>query len=131
MTIDTEIRLSGNAAREFYNQMKSVDMTAITSRDAFLSDVNCRLDEHGILTIDINDLDIDLGVLEEADEKIEAIPAIKQEEAYTPEIDIRYLSWTIESKGTFSNDSVYCIDDYYASNSLYTINDNSSIRKAA
>ena len=81
--------------------------------------------------IDINDLDIDLGVLEEADEKIEAIPAIKQEEAYTAEIDIRYLSWTIESKGTFSNDSVYCIDDYYASNSLYTINDNSSIRKAA
>lgn len=51
VTIDTEIRLSGDAAREFYDQMRSVDMNAIASRDAFLADVNCRLDEEGTLII--------------------------------------------------------------------------------
>lgn len=60
--IDTEIRLAGEDARKFYNQMISVDKTSIASRDAFLSDVNCYLDEQDVLTIDISDLDTVLDI---------------------------------------------------------------------
>lgn len=60
--ISTDIRLTGDDARKFYSQMISVDKAAIISRDAFLSDVNCCLDEQGVLTIDISDLDTVLDI---------------------------------------------------------------------
>ena len=62
--INTEIRLTGDDAREFYSQMITVDSSAIASRDAFLSDVNCYLDEQDVLTIDISDLSIDSSIFE-------------------------------------------------------------------
>lgn len=62
--IDTEIRLAGEDARKFYRQMISVDKAAIISRDAFLSDANCYLDEQDELTIDISDLSIDSSIFE-------------------------------------------------------------------
>ena len=62
--INTEIKLAGEDARKFYSQMITVDSSAIASRDAFLSDVNCYLDEQDVLTIDISDLDVDLNAFE-------------------------------------------------------------------
>lgn len=60
MLLDTEIVLSGDLAIEFHNQMMSADMVAIESRDAFLTNVHRHLDERGVMTIDIGDLEIDL-----------------------------------------------------------------------
>ena len=132
MTIDTEIRLAGDNAREFYNQMKSVDMTAIASRDAFLSDANCELDEQGVLTIDISDLDIDLSVLNEEKQTIEVLPTSKRGEVYIVKIFLKYfVSESFDSKHIETANSQYCIGTYYSSNSINTINDSASIKKAA
>ena len=60
MMVDTEMRLNGHAADEFYNMMTMVDSDTIRARDNFLSDISCQLDENGVLSIDIDDLDIDL-----------------------------------------------------------------------
>ena len=65
MMIDTEIRISGEAANEFHNMMTSIDLDAISARDAFLSDVSCEFDEQGILSIDISDLNIESDIKEE------------------------------------------------------------------
>lgn len=62
--IDTEIILAGEDARKFYSQMISVDKASIASRDGFLSDANCYLDEQDVLTIDISDLSIDSSIFE-------------------------------------------------------------------
>jgi hypothetical protein len=132
MTIDTEIRLAGDNAREFYNQMKSVDMMAIASRDAFLSDVNCELDEQGVLTIDISDLDIDLSVLNEEKQTIDVHPTLKREEVYVGKIFLQYsASESLNARHIETTNSQYCIDTYYTSNSVNTINESASIKKAA
>ncbi len=60
MKIDTEIRLFGDDALDFYNRMMFVDLDMIAQRDMFISSVDWYLDDNGILTINIDDLDIDL-----------------------------------------------------------------------
>lgn len=60
--IDTEIKLRGSAAKEFHKMMTSVDIDSLHARDKFISSSNYDVDENGILSIDISDLDIDLSV---------------------------------------------------------------------
>ena len=61
--IDTEIKLRGFAAKEFYKMMTSMDIDSLHARDKFISNLNYAVDENGILSIDISDLDIDLNVM--------------------------------------------------------------------
>ena len=63
--IDTEITLRGHAAEEFYRQMISDDMSSIRSRDMFIADAGSSIDESGVLSIDVSDLNIDLNALNE------------------------------------------------------------------
>lgn len=65
MMIDTEIRLSGEAANEFHNMMISADLNSIDVRDKFISKLTSEIDHQGVLSIDISDLNVDLSVLEE------------------------------------------------------------------
>lgn len=58
--VDSEIRLSGEAANQFHNILASVDLESINARDEFISDLSCQLDEQGALSIDISGLDIDM-----------------------------------------------------------------------
>ena len=62
--IDTEIKLRGSAAKEFHNMMTSMDIDSLHARDKFISNLNYDVDENGILSIDISDLDIDLSVMQ-------------------------------------------------------------------
>lgn len=119
--IDSEVFLTGSAAHDFYNQMKSVDMAAITSRDSFLADVNCWIDEAGILSIDASGLDIDLSVLKE--EGVIAARPVYKEEKYASgkySIDIHYSSAKVKFVDcTDVSNSSYCLtEDYYAQNGL-------------
>lgn len=120
--IDSEILLTGSAAHDFYNQMKSVDMAAITSRDSFLADVNCWIDEAGILSIDASGLDIDLSVLKKEEEVIAACPVSKEEKyaAGKYSIDIHYSSAKVKfvDCADISNFSYCLTEDYYAQNGL-------------
>lgn len=61
--IATEIKLRGSAAKEFHKMMTSVDIDSLHARDKFISSSNYDVDENGILSIDISDLDIDSSVL--------------------------------------------------------------------
>lgn len=61
--IDTEIKLRGTAAKKFHKMMTSMDIDSLHARDKFISNLNYNVDENGILSIDISDLDIDLSVL--------------------------------------------------------------------
>ena len=63
--IDTEIKLRGSAAKEFHKMMTSVDIDSLNARDKFISNLNYDVDENGILSIDISDLDIDLNVIQD------------------------------------------------------------------
>ena len=45
--------------------MMSDDMSSIRSRDMFIADAGSSIDESGVLSIDISNLDIDLSVLNE------------------------------------------------------------------
>ena len=65
MTIDTEIRLSGEAANEFHNMMISADLNSISVRDKFISNLASEIDHQGALLIDISDLNVDLSNLKE------------------------------------------------------------------
>lgn len=62
--IDTEIKLRGSAAKEFHKMMTSVDIDSLYARDKFISNLNYNVDENGVLSIDISDLDIDLSVIQ-------------------------------------------------------------------
>ncbi len=62
--IDTEIKLRGSAAKEFHKMMTSMDIDSLHTRDKFISNLNYDVDENGILSIDISDLDIDLKVIQ-------------------------------------------------------------------
>lgn len=44
--------------------MTSVDIDSLNARDKFISNLNYDVDENGILSIDISDLDIDLSVMQ-------------------------------------------------------------------
>lgn len=61
--IDTEIKLTGYAAKEFHKIMTSMDIDSLHARDKFISNSNYDVDENGILSIDISDLDIDSSVM--------------------------------------------------------------------
>lgn len=61
--IDTEIKLRESAAKEFHKMMTSMDIDSLYARDKFISNLNYNVDENGILSIDISDLDIDLSVM--------------------------------------------------------------------
>ena len=132
MMIDTEIRISGEAANEFHNMMTSIDLDAISARDAFLSDVCCEFDEQGILSIDISDLNIDLGILDTESGAIEAIP-VSKEEKYVGEVSIQFLSSLNQTNVNIINESKasYTVDGYYASANVYSVNQSVSIMYAA
>lgn len=63
MTVNTEIRISRNAADEFRNSMAAVDLDSVSLRDKFMDDVTSSTDGSGTLVINAADMDIDLGVL--------------------------------------------------------------------
>lgn len=63
--IDAELTLRDHAAEEFFRQMMSNDMSSIRSRDMFIVDAGSSIDESGVLSIDVGDLDIDLNALNE------------------------------------------------------------------
>ena len=62
--IDTKIKLRGSTAKEFHKMMTSTDIDSLHARDKFISNLNYAVDENGILSIDISDLDIDLSVMQ-------------------------------------------------------------------
>lgn len=62
--IDTEIKLRESAAKEFHKMMTSMGIDSLHARDKFISNLNYAVDENGILSIDISDLDIDLSVIQ-------------------------------------------------------------------
>lgn len=78
MMIDTEIRLSGEAANEFYNMMTAVNLDSISARDEFISDLSYQFDEQGVLSIDISDLDLELSIMDENSCELEAVPVSKE-----------------------------------------------------
>lgn len=129
--IDTEIILRGNAAIEFHNNMMSADLEAIEARDSFVSNVDAYLDEQGVLTIDISNISVDLAVLDENSYEIEAVP-VSKEEVYTIDISIEYSS-TMELSFYAACDKVYtyCIDEYYAVESVYPMNQSNYLEFAA
>ena len=131
MIVDTEIRLSGETANEFHNMMTLIDLDSINARDEFISNVSSRLDEHGILTIDISDMDIDLSVMDEDSCEIEAVPVSKQE-IYVGAISVQFLhSNNLNINILNERNTSYSIDDYYASEGMYSVNQNVSIKFAA
>lgn len=68
--IDSGVVLTGSAAYDFHNRMRRVDMSTIAARDSFLSDVNCWIDNDGILSVDVSDLEINFSVLKENNEAL-------------------------------------------------------------
>lgn len=60
-----KIKLRGSAAKEFHKTMTSMDIDSLHARDKFISNLNYNVDENGILSIDISDLDIDLSVIQD------------------------------------------------------------------
>ena len=42
-----------------------MDIDSLHARDKFISNLNYNVDENGILSIDISDLDIDLSVIQD------------------------------------------------------------------
>ena len=62
--IDTEIKLRESAEKEFHKMMTSMDIDSLYARDKFISNSNYDVDENGILSIDIFDLDINLNVMQ-------------------------------------------------------------------
>lgn len=132
MMIDTETRLCGEAANEFRNMLTSVDLNSINARDEFISDVSCQFDEQGVMSIDISDLDIDLSIMDEDFERIDAIPVSKREEVYVGAISVLFLP-TTNVNMNISNEgkSSYMVDGFYASKSMYSVDQSVSIKFAA
>lgn len=130
--IDTEIILRGNAAREFYRQMMSDDISSIRSRDMFIADARSSIDESGVLSIDVSDLDIDLSVLDEPKEKNIDMHPTPKKERYSINIVIQYTS--LASKDMyckFKENNSYEINNYYKSDEHYSTNRNKSFEYAA
>lgn len=131
MRIDTEIRLSGDAANEFQNMMMSVDLDSINARDEFISECAYQFDENGILSIDISDLDIDMSVMNEDSCEIEAIPVSKKE-TYVGAISVQFLpSANLNMNIKDERNCSYSMDSYYTSESMYSVNQGVLIKFAA
>lgn len=129
--IDTEMRLSGDAAVEFRNMMTLVDADSLNARDEFLSDLDCDFDEQGVLSIDISDMDIDLRVMNDVSYEIEAIP-VSKDETYIDEISVKFSSSISSNINIFGKRSAsYKIDEYYALESEFCVNKSVSIILAA
>lgn len=131
MVVDTEIRLSGDAANEFHNMMTSVDLDSIYARDEFISELSYQLDAQGELSIDISDLDIDLGVMNGASCEIDTVPVSKKE-IYIGAISVQFLP-SINSNVNILDErkASYSVDEYYASKGMYSVEQSMSIRFAA
>ena len=128
MMVDTEMRLNGHAADEFYNMMTMVDSDTIRARDNFLSDISCQLDENGVLSIDIDDLDIDLESVDNSIDGIDEV-AVSQEETYVGGVSVQFLSPTNIKFN--ERETLYAVDKYYTSTDMYSINQSLSIKFAA
>lgn len=101
--IDTEIKLRGSAAKEFHKMMTSMDIDSLHARDKFISNLNYAVDENGILSIDISDLDIDLSVMQNAPCTIDVSPVSKPEK-YVETITVNFIS----SVNISSNIDIIC-----------------------
>lgn len=131
MMIDTEIRLSGEAANEFHNMMISADLNSIDVRDKFISKLTSEIDHQGVLSIDISDLNVDLSVLEEDCCEIEAVP-VSKEETYIGTVNVQYLPWKNTNINILEESKPsYTVDEYYASESMHSVNQSVSIKYAA
>lgn len=131
MMLDTEIRLNGEAANEFHNMMRMVDLDSINERDRFVSNVSCQFDEKGVLSINIEDLNVDLGDIDESLDGIETV-AVPKEETYVGEISVQFLSSTNINFNTINERKTsYTVDKYYTSTDMYSINQSVSIKFAA
>ncbi len=115
--IDTGIVLSGEAANEFHNMMISVDVESINARDAFILDSNSRIDEMGILTIDMPELEINLDALREDKHKREIVT--KKGELYLDRIQISYTNH-VSGRGS------YGISNNMAKSISYSVGENGS-----
>lgn len=129
--MDTEMRLSGDAAVEFRNMMTSVDTDSLNARDVFLADLDCDFNEQGVLSIDISDLDIDLCVMNDVSHEIEAVP-VSKDETYIDEISVKFSSSISSNINIFGKRSTsYKVDEYYALESEFHVNKSVSIILAA
>lgn len=130
--IDTEITLRGNAAQEFYRQMMSDDISSIRSRDMFIADARSGIDESGVLSIDVSDLDIDLSVLDEPKEKTIDVHTAPKRERYSINIVIQYTSSASnDAHYKFEKNNSYKINNYYKPGEHYSTNQNKSFEYAA
>lgn len=59
--MDNRIILTGDAAREFHERMYHVDIDAIKSRNRFIDNIDCWADKDGVLSINIDDLNLNFG----------------------------------------------------------------------
>jgi uncharacterized protein (UPF0179 family) len=129
--IDTELRLSGDAAVKFHKMMTSIDLESIKARDEFLADVNCKIDDTGVLSIDISDIDIDLSILADNTETVESV-LIPKEEMYIGKINISYASIVLPNLNiNDEKNTSYKVEDYYVSSGMYSVTQSVSIKYAA
>lgn len=131
MRIDTEIKLKGEAAVSFHNMMRSVDLEAISARDEFLADASSQLDESGILSIDISDIELDLSVLDDGLSTIESI-ITPEKEIYIGDISVNYTYDVLKDlEISNAHDISYKENNNYASSGMYSVNQSLSISYAA
>jgi len=116
--LDSELRLCGESAVAFHNLMTRIDLDAISSRDEFVSNVDCHIDDDGVLSIDISDLNVDLSVMNEDDGNTVDTKPVLKDEKYVVSIDVQYTTDIISSP-VVRNDSGKKM--YVANNDSYTL----------
>lgn len=127
MMNNNEIRLTGEAAVSFHNMMTSVDLDAINARDEFLTDVNFKIDDMGILSIDISDMELDLSVLDDVPAPIGTVITLTRE----LHVGCSNVSCTFGAFDALNRDdgksSSYKVSDYYVLPRMYSVNQNGFI----
>jgi hypothetical protein len=128
MVIDTEIRLQGDDATVFCNMLKDADLSSINARDDFLSNLSCYFDEEGVMSVDVSDLNIDLGVLNETICEINIEPTSKDDTYVDSDRNVRVdFDSRTSSRNEFINDVSYTNDRYYYDADGADLNDSDRI----
>lgn len=130
MMIDTEMRISGDSAIEFRNMMRSIDLDAISLRDEFIDGVESSMDESGVLSIDISDMDIDLSVLEDIPEVIESV-LVPKTQLYVGQIKVKFSADDLTNLRIKEADASYTMVDIYVSSGTYSVGQSESFQYAA
>lgn len=132
--LDSELRLCGESAVAFHNLMTRIDLDAISSRDKFVSNVDCHIDDDGVLSIDISDLNVDLSVMNEDDGNTVDTKPVLKDEKYVVSIDVQYTTDIISSpvvRNDSGNKMYFANNDSYTLDKIYQVKQSIAIKFAA